>query len=151
MDAFQVFLNTIIATGVIAFAIGQFKTSRNKKDSDNIKGANDIILLLNNRLDVMDKEVAESKLMQQKHHDEIIRLQEQLKHKDQEIKRLLDILRDRNPETEKFMKVVGDAASKSHGYMESTQRMLGEIQIWITNVDKRLASIGSRKSDTNKE
>lgn len=138
MEAFNTFLSTVITIGIIFYGIGQFRAGRNKKDNDSVTNANSTIQLLKSRLDVMQVELTEGKALHVKNREEIIRLQEQAKHKDAEIKRLLDILRDRNPETEQFMRLVTDAALQSQEYMKTTSAMLVQIEKWMTTIDKKL-------------
>ena len=137
MEVFNAFLSTVITIGIIFYGVGQFRAGRFKKETETVSNANATIQLLNNRVDVMQKELDEGKSLHIKNREEIIRLQEQAKHKDAEIKRLLDILRDRNPETEQFMRLVTDAALQSQEYMKTTSAMLVQIEKWMSAIDKK--------------
>lgn len=147
-EVFSVFLQTIIAAGVVAYAVGQFRNGKYKTGVESLDEAKKTIDILQSKSNVFEQELKDAKKQQQEHHDEIIRLQEALKHEKEKSDGYLAILRDQNPETKKFMSLLTEAAVQSKTYMETTGKVMMELKFWMESVDKRLSSIGTRSSDT---
>jgi septal ring factor EnvC (AmiA/AmiB activator) len=108
MEGFSIFLQTVIALGVIVYGFGQWRSGQSVKNSEDITSANGTIDLLKARADAFEAELKEAKKLHQSNHDEIIRLQEANKHKDKQIDEYLKIISNRNPELEKTLKDVRD-------------------------------------------
>ncbi len=106
MDGFSVFLQTIIAVGVVFYAIGQWRNGNHNKNAEDISEANSTISVIKARADAFQSELEEAKRLHRENHDEIIRLQEALKHKDQMLEQYLKIITNRNPDLEVTLKEV---------------------------------------------
>lgn len=95
-SGFQVFLGFMISVGVIAYAIGQWRTGRAVSAASTIQ-------LLQDRADTLEKAFTDAQTESKQDHEEIIKLQSELKHTKEENARLLAIIANRSPDLEKVL------------------------------------------------
>ena len=113
-------LNVILLIGGSAFIIGQWRNGGNKKNSDAVINANNTIDLLNKRIVVLEGNSKEQ-------HDDIIRMQEQIKHKDMLIQQYEAIFKNRNPEMEIFMKNMTDSVQGFQDYIKIHTKQMEDL------------------------
>ncbi len=111
-------LTVVNICGLIAFTVGQFRNGKVKSNSDEIATANTTIGLLKSSLDVMEKNLAEEKSLRLQDHDELVRVQEQLKHSKEKNGELMAILQNRNPELESLLKLLQTSVDKLNNFLE---------------------------------
>lgn len=121
-------IEVILAIGVVVFAYAQWRNGKMQGVSNEIVTAGGTIDLLQKSVSVLRGELDETNTKLLKEHDEIIRLQEQLKHKDEQLQQYLQILQNRNPELDAFIKYMTQIAKDSAEYMKTTSVVLKEMQ-----------------------
>lgn len=99
-ETFLGFLGTI-ATGV--FFWSEWRAGKLSGKGLAAQTAADTINVLQASVNTLKSELKDAQVKIDSQHDDIIRLQEALRHKDDEIKRYLDIIANRNPELEKTL------------------------------------------------
>lgn len=105
MVIYNTILEAIIAVGVIAFAIGQFVNGRTEKKDAGLVAATNTIEILQKNVDILTQS-------QKEDHDQITRLQEQIKLSTAENDRLTKIIENRNPDLEKVLSEIRDFMAK---------------------------------------
>jgi hypothetical protein len=93
---------TFLFMGVAAIAL--WYNGRSQKKSDGLEDATKTIQLLNQRIDAQDVRIAELQQALGEEHDKRVRLEEQIRLKDQTIKEYLDILQNRDPALAEYIK-----------------------------------------------
>lgn len=121
-------VDAIVAVGVVVFAFAQYRNGKAQGVSTEIATAGGTIDLLQKSVDVLRSELNSAKADLLKEHDEIIRLQESLKHKDEQIKQYLDILQNRNPEMDAFMRFMTKAATDAAESQKEMAKIMREMQ-----------------------
>ena len=134
MNGLTTFFSFITAVGAIGFAIGQWKNGKTKANADGLTEALATIKALRERIISLEESYKNLDDQHKKNHDEIIRLQEQLKYKDSVIKEYLGILQNRDPQLTEFIKFS----------MESTKYFQGVVPSLVLNVDKILKIVDKR-------
>lgn len=98
-SGFQVFIGFLVSVGVAAYSVGQWRAGRATAAASTIK-------LLQDRASALETAFKDEQAITKKDHEEIIRLQEELKHSKEENARLLSIIANRNPDLEKVLNQV---------------------------------------------
>lgn len=88
--------------GVAAIAL--WYNGRSQKKSDGLEDATKTIELLKQRIDAQDDRISELQRDLSEEHDKRVRLEEQIRLKDQTIKEYLDILQNRDPALAEYIK-----------------------------------------------
>lgn len=125
MNGFNTFLEIISALGILFFAIGQFRAGRDTAKSNELNDAKNTVQLYQSKMDLLEKEMKEMKAQQKHDGEEIIRLQEQIKHKDDQIKQYVAILQNRDPELQKVLTSINVT-------LEDTNHTLEDIKDYIS-------------------
>lgn len=106
MEAFQTFISTLLTIGVVFFAVGQWRAGRDAKTGKVIEEASSTIKVLESRANAFEKDLKDARVLHERNREEIIRLQEAIKHKDIQIEQYYKIITNRNPELESVLKDV---------------------------------------------
>lgn len=124
MNAYLVFLNSIIALAGVAFVIGQWRNGYFKGNVEALAQANAANKAYQDRIGILEENMKLMYEENKKTHDEVIRMGEQLKHKDDLIKQYVELLQNRNPELVEFMKFTRESAKLMIDNISSiTERM----------------------------
>lgn len=144
---------TFALLGVVA--VSQWQIGKKKVKTADMLAAEQTIDLVNERASALEKSLNDTKaqfkkyqdkkeaefkkyqqevtIVQQQTHDEVIRLQEQIKHKDGLIEQYTDILQNRDPELKDFMAKMTAFTAKVNDYLiENTRKTEG----MLTGMDK---------------
>jgi hypothetical protein len=111
MNTYLAILGTI---GVAIFGIAQWRAGKLSGKGLNAQTAADTVALLQASVTAFKGELAEAKKEIASQHDEIIRLQEANKHKDDQIAQYLAIIANRNPDLEKTIGEVRNFLAALH-------------------------------------
>ena len=106
METFANVLNIIVILGGLIFVIAQWKNGKGVKNAGDISIANSTIDLIQKQANAIGVELEKAQKQIKLDHDDIIRLQEANKHKDQLLKEYMTIITNRNPELEVVLKDV---------------------------------------------
>lgn len=109
---------TFLFMGVAAIAL--WYNGRSEKKSAGLEDATKTIELLKQRIDAQDDRIAELQRDLGEEHDKRVRLEEQIRLKDQTIKEYLDILQNRDPALAEYIKTSSKA-------LESLVAGVGEL------------------------
>ena len=105
MNTYLSILGTI---GIAVFAWSQWRSGKVSGKSLSAQTAADTISVLQASVNTFKAELEEAKKKIAEQHDDIIRLQEANKHKDDQISQYLGIISNRNPDLEKTLTQVRD-------------------------------------------
>ena len=100
METYLAFLGTI---GILVFALAQWRSGKLSGKGLSAQTASDTVALLQASVTAFKTELEEAKKKIAEQHDDIIRLQEANKHKDDQIQQYLSIISNRNPDLEKTL------------------------------------------------
>jgi hypothetical protein len=93
---------TFLFMGIASISIAV--TSLRKGRSESIEDSERTIELMKSRISALEISLTETKVSLASEHDNVVKLQTELKLKDQTIKEYLDILRNRDPALSEFIK-----------------------------------------------
>ena len=121
---FEVFIGFLATIGTAVFLVAEWRGGKLSGKGLQAQTAADTINVLQQSVNAFKDELAQANAKIALQHDDIIRLQEALKHKDDEIKRYLDIIANRNPDLEKTL---GDV----RGFLEMLNKKIGNANSLI--------------------
>jgi hypothetical protein len=126
---------TLVA--IIIYGISQWLSGRSNAKSADMLDAERTIKLIKERADALELKLKQqdedNKKIQQEQNNQIIRLEERVKHLDGLNKQYVEILQDRDPELKEFMKNMSTAVDFFKAYViENSRRTEG----MLTSMDK---------------
>lgn len=98
----------LLGLGAIAFVFGQWRNGRRESKAETVSAYNGTIELLKSQISALESKSNQAEQENKSNHDEILKLQEAIKHKDQQIDQYLKIITNRNPQLEETLKQVRD-------------------------------------------
>ena len=130
MNTYLSILGTI---GIAVFAWSQYRSGKLSGRGLSAQTAADTVALLQASVTAFKTELAEAKKEIASQHDEIIRLQEAVKHKDDQIQEYLKIIANRNPDLEKTL-------SDVRNFLDALNKKIGNgAQIHVDTSTPRIA------------
>ncbi len=126
-----IYLSILGTVGVIIFGVAQWRAGKISGKGLSAQTAADTVALLQASVNAFKTELADAKKEIASQHDEIIRLQEANKHKDDQIQAYLKIISNRNPELEKTLEDV-------RNFLDALNRKIGNgAKITVSEQDPR--------------
>lgn len=126
-----IYLSILGTVGVIIFGVAQWRAGKISGKGLSAQTAADTVALLQASVNAFKTELADAKKEIASQHDEIIRLQEANKHKDDQIQAYLKIISNRNPELEKTLE-------DFRNFLDALNRKIGNgAKITVSEQDPR--------------
>ena len=125
-SGFETFVGFLMTVGIILYGWGQYRNGQSAAGARAAQDASDTVNLLKTRIDILEKELKEHAILHEKNREEIIRLQEQIKHKDVLIDQYFNIITNRNPKLEETLTDVRNFLQALNQKLDGTDKVILE-------------------------
>lgn len=115
----------------IGYGYGKIWGGISKEKKDDQESQINTIALLNDRMGVYEKQVAEYKKQVAQLSEQITKLETSIKEKDKNIEQYLALLANRDPKTEKFIDFMTRIGNEAEEYMKESTKALTNIRLDI--------------------